>query len=199
MRERRHARAPVFSEDDSKMRYAVGARDGGKMHRAKTWTPKANSDRSFLLEEPSSILASPHFSNSKRYPAFLRHVVEKSLDGQAEDLKERTIGVEVFGRHPDYDTNADPVVRVSAGKVRKRLAQNRLQSPEFAITHDPAEALFRSQEGRSQPAPDHGAVLPVGDTAGSDAHSGMRTFDDVGRCQAARIRLFTCSFCSSGR
>jgi hypothetical protein len=50
-------------------------------------------------------------------------VVEKALDGQADRLKERTLGVEVFGRHPDYDTNADPVVRFSAGEVRKRIAQ----------------------------------------------------------------------------
>ena len=39
------------------------------------------------------------------------------------DLKERTLGVEVFGREPGYDTNADPVVRISAGEVRKRIAQ----------------------------------------------------------------------------
>jgi hypothetical protein len=50
-------------------------------------------------------------------------VVEKSLDGLADQLKERTLGVEVFGRHPDYDTNADPVVRFSAGEIRKRIAQ----------------------------------------------------------------------------
>lgn len=42
---------------------------------------------------------------------------------RAGDLKERTLGVEVFGRDPDYDTNADPVVRISAGEVRKRIAQ----------------------------------------------------------------------------
>jgi hypothetical protein len=50
-------------------------------------------------------------------------VVENSLDGHADRLKERTLGVEVFGRHPDYDTNTDPVVRFSAGEIRKRIAQ----------------------------------------------------------------------------
>jgi hypothetical protein len=38
-------------------------------------------------------------------------------------LKERTLGVEVFGRPPDYDTNAEPVVRITAAEVRKRIAQ----------------------------------------------------------------------------
>jgi len=50
-------------------------------------------------------------------------VVTKTLDGHTEELKERTLGVEVFDRPPDYDTNDDPVVRFSASEVRKRLAQ----------------------------------------------------------------------------
>jgi hypothetical protein len=93
------------------------------MRRIKTWVPKNDSDRALAFEELDAILASPHFSNSKRYPAFLRYVVEKSLDGQVDQLKERTIGIEVFGRQPEYDSNADPVVRVSAAEVRKRIAQ----------------------------------------------------------------------------
>ena len=87
------------------------------------WTPETESDRRVVREELIAIVSSPHFSNSKRYPALLRYVVEKTLDGQADQLKERTLGVEVFGRRPDYDTNADPVVRFSAGEIRKRIAQ----------------------------------------------------------------------------
>jgi hypothetical protein len=99
-----------------------GASDG-KMLRVKIWTPKTDSDRRLVHEELSAILASPHFSSSKRYPAFLRYVVEKCLNGQSDQLKERTLGVEVFGRPPDYDTNAEPVVRITAAEVRKRIAQ----------------------------------------------------------------------------
>ena len=43
-------------------------------------------------------------------------------------MKERTLGVEVFGRQPNYDTNEDPIVRATAGEIRKRLAQY-YQSP----------------------------------------------------------------------
>ena len=68
------------------------------------------------------VLASPSFSNSKRYPLLLRYVVEESLNGRADNLKERTLGIEVFKRDSHYDTNIDPVVRVTAGEVRKRLA-----------------------------------------------------------------------------
>jgi len=49
--------------------------------------------------------------------------VETSLAGKSSELKERTIGVEVFHRDPAYDTNSDPVVRVTAAEVRKRLLQ----------------------------------------------------------------------------
>jgi hypothetical protein len=69
------------------------------------------------------ILASQLFRNSKRFPDFLRYTVEETLHGNYNDLKERTLGIEVFGRDPAYDTNSDPVVRMTAGEVRKRLAQ----------------------------------------------------------------------------
>jgi hypothetical protein len=76
-----------------------------------------------ILEQLERILANPLFRNSKRYPNLLRYVVEQTLQGQTSQLKERTLGIEVFGRDPDYDTNLDPVVRTSAGEIRKRIAQ----------------------------------------------------------------------------
>ena len=69
------------------------------------------------------ILASSAFRNSKRYSALLKYLVERTLEGQAEELKERNIGVDVFDRTPDYDTAADHVVRSAGSEIRKRLAQ----------------------------------------------------------------------------
>ncbi len=69
------------------------------------------------------LLASPLFNHSKHYPSFLRYVVNETLEGRGSHLKERALGVEVFNRDPDYDSNADPVVRTSACEVRKRIAQ----------------------------------------------------------------------------
>lgn len=91
-------------------------------HSPERWTPASTPQRELILRELDSILASHHFRGSRRYPAFLKYVVDAKLDGRTADLKERTLGVEVFGRHPDYDTNADPVVRFSASEVRKRIA-----------------------------------------------------------------------------
>jgi hypothetical protein len=76
-----------------------------------------------LREHVELLLQSPHFRNSKRYPRFLRKIVECSIRGDLDELKERSLGHSVFDRSPDYDTGADPIVRITAGEVRKRLAQ----------------------------------------------------------------------------
>jgi hypothetical protein len=81
--------------------------------------PLENQDA--IREQLSQLLAHPLFSHSKRLPAFLSFIVEKTLCGSIEDLKERIIGVEVFGRSAGYDTNESPIVRVTAGELRKRL------------------------------------------------------------------------------
>jgi hypothetical protein len=62
------------------------------------------------------------FRASKRSIAFLRFVVEETLKGSEDQIKERTIGMEVFGRSSSYDTNLDHVVRTAATELRKRLA-----------------------------------------------------------------------------
>jgi hypothetical protein len=83
----------------------------------------ANTGREVVSEQLERILSSPVFRNSKRYAAVLTYIVEQTLAGNAEQLKERTIGVDVFGREPDYDTASDHVVRSAMAEVRKRLAQ----------------------------------------------------------------------------
>jgi hypothetical protein len=85
--------------------------------------PYSAADVAAIREQLDRLLAHPLFSNSKRYPALLAYAVDQSLKGNAADLKERSIGIEVFGRVPTYDANADPVVRITAGEVRKRLMQ----------------------------------------------------------------------------
>jgi hypothetical protein len=69
------------------------------------------------------LLASPLFRHSKHYPRLLRYVVQETLEGHESRLKERALGMEVFGRSANYDTNADPVVRTTACEVRKRIAR----------------------------------------------------------------------------
>jgi hypothetical protein len=68
------------------------------------------------------MFSSSAFASSKRCQDFLRYVVEQSLDGGAESIKERTIAADVFGRGGTYEPSEDSGVRVKAGEVRKRLA-----------------------------------------------------------------------------
>ena len=93
------------------------------------WLPATQQEKEEVQEQLQRLLASPVFRNSQRYPALLRYVVEQTIAGEADLLKERTLGIAVFHRTPDYDTNGDPVVRVSAGEVRKRLAQYYQEHP----------------------------------------------------------------------
>lgn len=82
-----------------------------------------DAEREAIRQQLERMLANPLFKYSKRYPNLLRYVVEQTLEGRTGELKERSLGVAVFGREPDYDTNLDPVVRATAGEIRKRIAQ----------------------------------------------------------------------------
>jgi hypothetical protein len=82
-----------------------------------------DAERDAIRCELEKILASPAFRNSKRYSSLLKHVVERTLEGRSGDLKERNLGVDVFGRASDYDTTSDHVVRSVAREVRRGLAQ----------------------------------------------------------------------------
>jgi len=85
---------------------------------------KLNAEQANLVRSAlESVISSDAFAPSKRCQDFLRLVVEHALTGDLDSLRERMIGVEMFGRPVDYDTSNDAVVRVRATEVRKRLAQ----------------------------------------------------------------------------
>lgn len=85
--------------------------------------PFSDTEKAEILRQTERLLATRHFSGSKRYPALLRYVIQRTLDGHQETLKERTLGMEIFERDPGFDTSGDPIVRVTASEVRKRIAQ----------------------------------------------------------------------------
>jgi hypothetical protein len=115
-----------------------------------------------IKEELNRVLLCHEFRSSKRSQDFLRYVVDNTLHGHADMLKERTIGIEVFGRSTGYDPSDDATVRVKAGEVRKRLgiyysgegAKNTVRIelplgtyvPEFRTVGDPAAALAPTLE-----------------------------------------------------
>jgi hypothetical protein len=90
---------------------------------AESWTPTSDYEKGAVEQQLEHLLASPLFHFSKRYGQFLRFVVARALDGQGSHLKERVLGVDIFERPADYDTNTDPIVRVTAAEIRKRIDQ----------------------------------------------------------------------------
>lgn len=80
-------------------------------------------DAKLVRAELERVLSGSEFRTSRRCQEFLRYVVESTLDGRAETLKERTIAIDVFGKEASHEASEDSAVRVKAGDVRKRLAR----------------------------------------------------------------------------
>jgi hypothetical protein len=114
------------------------------------------------------LLANPFFSHSRRFPSFLRYVVSATVNGHAEDLKERTLGVEIFGKNANYDTATDPIVRVTAAEIRKRIAQY-YQDPghehELRVSLPPGSYVphfqLRASVTEPQEVPGHEDASPI--------------------------------------
>jgi hypothetical protein len=85
--------------------------------------PRTDPEREQVRKQLQKILESSVFHNSTRYASVLKYIVDQTLEGYGDQLKERTIGIDVFKRTPDYDTASDHAVRSAVAEVRKRLAQ----------------------------------------------------------------------------
>lgn len=81
-------------------------------------------DLALLQDHLKEIIEGEAFRGSHRSGQFLKYVVEQAIARHFDSLKERVIGVELFGRSPSYDTGEDAIVRVTASDVRKRLLQH---------------------------------------------------------------------------
>src|SRR5205085_10953071 len=73
------------------------------------------------LAELDKILKSPVFSAAGRPSRLLRYLVEETLNGRGDSLKEYTMGTCVLGRKPSFDPRIDPIARVEAARLRDRL------------------------------------------------------------------------------
>jgi len=92
-------------------------------HHVRNIEPISGERTEAIRELLPRILASPAFVGSKRSQQFLEYVVDHALRGETDALRERMLGVELFGKAPGYDTATDAIVRVKANEVRKRLVQ----------------------------------------------------------------------------
>jgi hypothetical protein len=85
---------------------------------------ESEKDVELLRQHLREVIEGAAFKASHRSGQFLKYIVDQAIAGHFESLKERVIGIELFGRSPTYDTAEDAIVRVAASDVRKRLLQH---------------------------------------------------------------------------
>lgn len=81
------------------------------------------AQKTAIASQLERLLSSTWFRTSRRCSTLLRHTVEAAIAGRGDQLRERQIGIHAYHRPAGYDTDDDPIVRIAAGDVRKRLAQ----------------------------------------------------------------------------
>lgn len=81
------------------------------------------SDSAAIRAELECILASESFATAGRHSRLLRYLVERTLAGEGEQLKEYVLGTEVFDRADSYDPRLDSIVRVEVRRLRSRLEE----------------------------------------------------------------------------
>ncbi len=126
-------------------------------------------DETAVRAQLAKILGSEHFSGSRRMSRFLDFVVGQSLAGSADRLKEYTLAVEVFERPADFDPKDSNIVRVEAGRLRRRLDSYylnegagdpvRIELPKGAY----APCFRRSKPEPAEPAAPRATPEPLAD------------------------------------
>lgn len=120
-----------------------------------------------ILEHADTVIASPSFSSSKRCQDFLRYLVTEAVEGRREEINERNIAHEVFGKSQRFEPSEDSLVRVKAHEVRRRLAQHYRENPDsplkIEIPHGGYAPNFITQAVAPQPAPPSEAPAPPAD------------------------------------
>jgi hypothetical protein len=103
---------------------------------ARNGDPAGNSKPSpeVVRLQLDRILASALFTRSPRLTAFLRYVVEQTLAGRGDGLKEQVLALELYGRGGDFEAGLDPIVRVDARRLRDKLREFYAESPGEAVT-----------------------------------------------------------------
>src|SRR3954454_19961338 len=81
-----------------------------------------NVDVETVRSQIDRLIQSKAFETSEVHRRLLQYLAEKSLTGEAERLKEYTIGLEAFSKPPTYDPKHDSIVRLQVGRLRQKLA-----------------------------------------------------------------------------
>lgn len=110
------------------------------------------------------ILQSKTFRTSEVHRNLLNYLADKSLAGEADNLKEYTVGLDVFAKPSSYDPRQESTVRMHVARLRQKLAEYyRTEGADDPIIVDLPKGGFRVTfeprvTGAESPAP--AAPLP---------------------------------------
>ncbi len=88
--------------------------------KSRTSSPQTERDAA-VRRVLANIVQSKTFRQVDRLQRFLTYIVEETLGGRGDQLKEYPVGVDVFGKESSFDPRMDPIVRVQARRLRMRL------------------------------------------------------------------------------
>ena len=157
---------------------------------------ETEKDLELLKRHLKEVIDGAAFKASHRSGQFLKYIVDQAIAGHCESLKERVIGIELFGRSPSYDTGEDAIVRVTASDVRKRLLQHygkegapsefRISLPLGAYIPEIARGARLSANGNShlggtEVEPDHVADRPHPDLLQGPIHAPLNDVTESSR------------------
>ena len=108
------------------------------------------------------ILQSKAFRGSEVQRSLLAYLGEKSLTGDADSLKEYTVGLDALGKPESYDPRHDSVVRVHVARLRTKLGEYyRTEGVADPIRVDLPKGGFKVIFESRPAVPEASAVGPV--------------------------------------
>src|SRR6185369_9857909 len=75
-----------------------------------------------VREQIEKLIQSKTFQTSEVHRRLLQYLADRTLAGDADRLKEYTVGLEAFAKPPTYDPKHDSIVRLQMGRLRQKLA-----------------------------------------------------------------------------
>ncbi len=124
-------------------------------------------------EQLQRILTDPGFQSAPQLSKLLTYLVERALVGQADDFKATAIAKAVFRRDDSFDAQTDTIVRVEAGRLRRRLAKyyegDGLNDP--LVIDIPKGGYTPRFSEPATPAPESGAVPESGPAPQTTGHA----------------------------
>src|SRR3982751_2251576 len=107
------------------------------------------------------IVSSKAFKTSEVHRNLLNYLADESLSGEAQNLKENTVGLDVFGKPASYDPRQESVVRMHVGRLRQKLAEYyRTDGVDDPIVVDLPKGGF-ALTFEARPVPEPAEAMPL--------------------------------------